>query len=88
MIVSLFKKSRHADKCERDLQLLHKLDQAQSRRARERSLALITSPKGLAALFTAGLAKGLSSPSITGQLKSMALILGKTNLDDWLTDED
>lgn len=87
MIVSLFNKAKQADKCAADLQLLYKLDKAQSRRAQERSLALITSPKGLSALFAAGLAKGLIKPSIARQLKSMAVIFGKTNLDSWLTGE-
>lgn len=87
MIVSLFNRAKQADKCEADLQLLYKLDKAQSRRAQERSLALITSPKGLSLLFAAGLAKGLIKPSVARQLKSIAVIFGKTNLDSWLTGE-
>lgn len=87
MILSLFNRVKQADKYEADLQLLNKLDKAQSRRAQERSLALITSPKGLSALFAVGLAKGFIKPSIAQQLKSMAIIFGKTNLDSWLTGE-
>lgn len=88
MIMSLFKKVKQADKCADDLLLLHKLDKAQSDRAKAKSLALITSPKGLSAIFAAGLAKGLIHPSIARQLKSMAIIYGKTNLDGWLTGEE
>ncbi|MFT6508295.1 MAG: hypothetical protein ACJAUK_002410 [Colwellia polaris] len=88
MIFSLFKQVEHANKCAANLALLSKLEQSQSQRAKEKSLALITSPKGLTAIFTVGLARGVISPSITRQLKSMAVVLGKTNLDSWLTDEE
>lgn len=88
MIVSLFKKAKQADQCEADLILLKRLDKAQSNRAREKALALITSPKGLAAIFTLGVAKGFIKPSIARQLKSMAIVFGKTNLDGWLTGEE
>lgn len=88
MIMSLFKSAKQANQCEADLHLLHKLDKARSQRAKARSLALITSPEGLSAIFIAGLAKGLIKPSIARQLKSMAIVIGKTNLDEWLTDQD
>ena len=88
MIFSLFTKVKQADQYEADLQLLNKLDKAQSQRAKEKSLALITSPKGLAAIFTVGLARGFIHPSIARQLKSMAIIFGKTSLDGWLTGEE
>ena len=88
MIFSLFKKVKQADQYEADLQLLHKLDKAQSQRAKEKSLALITSPKGLAAIFAVGVTRGFINPSIAKQLKSMAIIFGKTNLDGWLTGEE
>ncbi|ASP46767.1 hypothetical protein [Cognaticolwellia beringensis] len=85
MIFSLFKKAKQADQCEADLKLLQKLDKSQSHRAKVRSLALITSPKGLAAIFTIGVARGFIKPSIARQLKSMAIVFGKTTIDDWLT---
>ncbi|ARD43437.1 hypothetical protein [Colwellia sp. PAMC 21821] len=88
MIFSLFKKVKKADQCEADLKLLGKLEKAQSLRAKERSMALITSPKGLATIFSVGLARGFINPSIANQLKSMAIIFGKTSLDGWLTDEE
>ena len=88
MIVSLFKVAKKADQYEADLQLLQKLDKAKSQRAKSKSLALIASPQGLSAIFIAGLAKGLIKPSIARQLKSMAITFGKTNLDDWLTDQN
>lgn len=88
MIFSLFKQVKHADKCAAELALLSKLEQSQSQRAQEKSLALITSPKGLATIFTVGLARGIISPSIARQLKSMAVVFGKTSLDSWLTGED
>lgn len=85
MIASLFKNARQADKYESDLQLLTKLEKSQSQRAQKRALALITSPKGLATIFVTGLARGVMKPSIARQLKSMAIIFAKTNLDEWLT---
>ncbi|AZQ85338.1 hypothetical protein EKO29_15930 [Colwellia sp. Arc7-635] len=85
MMMSLLKTAKQADQCEEKLTLINKLDIAQSRRAHTKALALITSPKGLAAIFTIGLAKGFTHPSISGQLKKMAVVFGKTNLDDWLT---
>jgi len=88
MIFSLFKKVKLAEQREAELKLLQKLDKAQSHRAKVKFLALITSSKGLAAIFTAGLARGLIKPNIARQLKSMAIILAKTNLDDWLTNEE
>lgn len=88
MIASLFRNARQADKYEQDLQLLSKLEKSQSQRAQKRALALITSPKGLATIFATGLARGIMKPSIAGQLKSMALIFGKTSLDEWLTGDD
>jgi hypothetical protein len=88
MIFSLFKQIKHADQCAANVMLLRKLDKAQSLRAKEKSLALITSPKGLATIFTVGLARGLITPSIATQLKSMAVIYGKTSLDGWLTGDE
>lgn len=88
MLVSLFKNAKKADQFKADLSLLNKLDEFQSRRAKKRSLVLISSPQGLAAIFVAGLAKGFITPSIAGQLKSMAVAFGKTNLDAWLTGEE
>jgi hypothetical protein len=87
MIASLFKNARQADKYESDLQLLTKLEKSQSQRAQKRALALITSPKGLATIFVTGAAKGIMKPSIARQLKSMAIVLGKTSLDEWLTED-
>ena len=85
MIASLLKNARQADRYEYDLQLLNKLERAQGQRARKRALALITSPKGLATIFATGLARGIMKPSIARQLKSVAVIFGKTSLDEWLT---
>jgi hypothetical protein len=85
MIASLFKNARQADQYEQDLRLLSKLEKSQSQRAQKRALALITSPKGLATIFVTGLARGYMKPSIARQLKSIAIIFGKTNLDEWLT---
>jgi len=88
MITSLFSLVKQADKLNDDIQLLEKLDEAQNKRVKVKSLALITSPKGLSTIFAVGLARGLIKPSIVRQLKSMAVIYGKTNLDDWLTGEE
>lgn len=87
MIISLFKQIKHADQCAANLILLRKLEHLQSQRAKEKSLALITSPKGLAAIFTIGLARGFITPSIARQLKSMVVVFGKTSIDGWLTGE-
>ncbi len=84
----MFKNARQADKYEQDLQLLSKLEKSQSQRAQKRALALIASPKGLTAIFATGMARGIMKPSIARQLKSMALIFGKTSLDEWLTGDE
>jgi len=84
MIISLLKVAKQADQCEDQLKLINALERAQNHRANSKTMALITSPKGLSAIFTAGLLKGFMHPSITGQLKKMAVIFGKSNLDDWL----
>jgi len=88
MIISLLKITKKADQCETELKLINKLDRAQNHRAKKKTMALITSPKGLSAIFTVGLLKGFTHPSIAGQLKKMAVIFGKTNLDDWLKGEN
>lgn len=84
MIISLLKIAKQADKCENELKLINTLECKQNQRAKSKAMALITSPKGLSAIFTAGLLKGFLHPSIARQLKKMAVVFGKTNLDDWL----